>query len=164
MTKCKFMCWRYQLCALFSTFNEICCHNLPRKFYSPDIGPSISRPSSQEGRGPWLVQIHFGMKSNLICILFLAEHLNFVPTFAALSLNTGITARQVRHAATQDFVGQSHNFPIWIFPRSSTTLKYRASNTSSDRTNTSEKQEQLCKKKLADLAQLMRGCIVITMF
>ena len=54
MKRSEFTCWRYQLCALFSTFNENFCHNLPWKENSPVLGPSFSRPSSQEGRGTWL--------------------------------------------------------------------------------------------------------------
>ena len=54
LKKCEFTCWRYQLCAPFSTFNENFCHNLPWKENSPVLGPSFSRPSSQEGRGTWL--------------------------------------------------------------------------------------------------------------
>ena len=56
MKRSEFTCWRYQLCALFSTFNEHFCHNLPWKENSPLIGPSFSRPSTQEGRGTWLVR------------------------------------------------------------------------------------------------------------
>ena len=52
--KSEITCWRYQLCAQLSTFNAIFCHNLPLKKNSPGIGPSFSRPSSQEGRGTWL--------------------------------------------------------------------------------------------------------------
>ena len=54
MKRSEFTCWRFQLCALFSTFNEHFCHNLPWKENSPLIGPSFSRPSTQEGRGTWL--------------------------------------------------------------------------------------------------------------
>ena len=54
MKRSEYTCWRFQLCALFSTFNEHFCHNLPWKENSPVLGPSFSRPSSQEGRGTWL--------------------------------------------------------------------------------------------------------------
>ena len=56
MKRSEYTCWRFQLCALFSTFNEHFCHNLPWKENSPLIGPSFSRPSTQEGRGTWLGQ------------------------------------------------------------------------------------------------------------
>ena len=47
LKKCKFTCWPYQLCALFSTFNEIFCHNLPWKFNSLVIGTSFSQLTTQ---------------------------------------------------------------------------------------------------------------------
>ena len=53
--KFDFTCWRYQLCAPFSTFYENFSHNLALKKNSPVLDPSFSRPSTQDGRGTWLV-------------------------------------------------------------------------------------------------------------
>ena len=47
MKRSEFTCWRYQLCALFSTFNENFCHNLSWKFNSLVIGTSFSQLTTQ---------------------------------------------------------------------------------------------------------------------
>ena len=47
MKRSEFTCWRFQLCALFSTFNEHFCHNLSWKFNSLVIGTSFSQLTTQ---------------------------------------------------------------------------------------------------------------------
>ena len=47
LKKCEFTCWRYQLCAPFSTFNENFCHKLPWQFNSLVISTSFSQLTTQ---------------------------------------------------------------------------------------------------------------------
>ena len=51
----EFLCWRFQFCAQLTPSNEKYWQKGTRKFYSQAIWPSFSRPSTQEGRGTWLV-------------------------------------------------------------------------------------------------------------
>ena len=51
----EFLCWRFQFCAQLTPSNEKYWQKGTRKFYSQAIWPSFSRPSTQEGRGTWLL-------------------------------------------------------------------------------------------------------------
>ena len=86
------------------------------------------------------------MKSNLICILFLAEHLNFVPIFAAVSLNTGIMVRQVSGLPPKTSSGKTIIFLFGFFhaaPRSNTGLQIQIQ---TEQIQVKSRNKYICKK------------------